>query len=124
MAITLIQIINPATGVEGPPTDNIGNPKGSYVAAMVTINNTGTSPLENDANNDAELLGSNNQVFTPSLSAVADCTNFDNGVYRLEPNESVTGCVAFAMPPGVTPKRFQYAPSSGFANDFAEWLIP
>lgn len=124
LAITLVQIIDPATGVDGPPTDAIGHPKGNYVAAMVTITNTGKYAFEDDANNDAELVGSNHQDYTPALSPVTECTNFDNGAYRLEPGESVTGCVAFAMPPGVHPIEFKFAPASGFAGNFGEWLIP
>ncbi|MGH3958498.1 DUF4352 domain-containing protein [Mycobacterium sp.] len=124
MGVTLTQIINPANGAVGPPRDNNGNPNGSYVAVMVTIKNTGNSALEDDANNDAALVGSNNQTYTPALGAVTECTNFDNGVYRLQPGESSTGCIAFVMPSGVSPSKFKYAPASGFANDFGEWLIP
>jgi hypothetical protein len=123
MAITLARIINPATGAEGPPTGDNGKPSGRYVAAMVTIKNTGKSALEDDANNDASLVGSNNEVYTPALSAVTECTNFDNGIYRLAPGESVTGCVAFALPSNVNPSRFKYTPSSGFAADFGEWSL-
>lgn len=124
MAITVTKIINPATGADGPPTDDNGNPNGSYVAAVLTIKNTGKSALEDDANNDGSVVGSNNEIYTPALSAVTECTNFDNGVYRLEPGESVTGCIVFALPLKVSPSKFKYAPSSGFADDFGEWLIP
>lgn len=124
MAVTLIKIINPATGAAGPPTDANGNSNGTYVAAMVTIKNTGKSALEDNADNDGALVGSNNEVYTPALSPVTECTNFDNGTYRLEPGEAVTGCIAFAMPAGVNPSKFKYAPASGFAEDFGEWLIP
>ncbi len=124
IAVALTKIINPATGADGPPADENGNPNGSYVAAMVTVKNTGKSALEDNANNDATLVGSNNETYTAALSAVTECTNFDNGTYRLAPGESATGCIAFVMPSGVGPTKFKYAPASGFANDFGEWLIP
>jgi len=125
LAITLTNIVNPATGTDGPPTDDSGNPNGStYVAAMLTIQNTGNDARSDDVNNDAALIGSNNQTYTPDFHSVTGCTNFDNGTYHLGPSESASGCVVFVMPPGVTPTKLKYTPSSGFASDFGEWLIP
>lgn len=125
LAVTLSQVINPATGTDGPPTDDNGNPNGStYVAAMLTIKNTSTSARKDDANNDAVLVGSNNQDYTADFDSVAECTNFDSGEYQLGPGESANGCVVFVMPPGITPAEFNYTPSSGFASSFGEWLIP
>jgi hypothetical protein len=125
LAITLVKVINPATGTDGPPTDDKGNPNGNtYVAAMLTIDNTGTDARSDDVNNNAALVGSDNQTYTPTLGTVTECTNFDNGVYHLGAGESTTGCVAFVMPPGVAPTRLKYTPSSGFASDFGEWVIP
>lgn len=125
LAVTLTKIINPATGKDGPPTDDSGNPNGStYVAAMLTVNNTSNKARKDDANNDSVIVGSNNQDYTPSVFSVTECTNFNEGQYQLGPGESVNGCVVFVMPPGVTPAKFKYTPSSGFANSFGEWLIP
>lgn len=123
--ITLTKVINPATGTQGPPTDDNGQPNGStYVAAMLTIKNVGTSAVEDDANNDAVMVGSNDEDYATDLHPVTECTNFDVGVYRLDASESARGCVVFVLPRGVTPAKFKYTPSSGFANDFGEWLIP
>ena len=124
LAVTLTKIINPATGTSGPPTDDKGNPRGTYVAAMLTVHNTSTSARKDDANNDAVLVGSDNQDYSTALGSVTECTNFDEGEYELRAGESVNGCVVFVMPPGVKPAKFKYTPSSGFANSFGEWLIP
>lgn len=123
--ITLDQIINPATGEQGPPTDDDGKPNGgTYVAAMLTIKNTGTTAVQDDANNDAAMVGSNDEDYATDLHTVKECTNFDDGIYRLDPGESERGCVVFVLPKGVTPARFKFTPSAGFALDFGEWLIP
>lgn len=123
--VTLTQVINPATGKQGPPTDDSGKPNGSnFVAAMLTIKNTGGSPLQDDANNNAVMVGSNDEDYATDLHSVTDCTNFDEGVYRLDPGESVRGCVVFVLPKGIAPAKFTFTPSSGFADDFGEWLIP
>jgi hypothetical protein len=123
--ISLNQVINPATGETGPPTDDQGNPNGDvYVATLLTIKNTGSSALQGDANNDSTLIGSNNQSYSADFDSVTECTNFNSGGYQLGVGESATGCVVFKLPPGITPVKFQYNPASGFASDFGEWLIP
>ena len=42
----------------------------------------------------------------------------------VDAGESASGCVVFALPPGVSPAKVKYAPSSGFADDFGEWQLP
>lgn len=124
-AVSLNQVINPATGTDGPPTDDNGNPNGDiYVATLLTIKNTGSQAFQGDANNDSTLVGSNNQDYQADFDDVNECTNFNDGSYQLGAGESVTGCVVFVLPPGVTPAKFQYSPDSGFSNSFGEWLIP
>lgn len=124
-SVTLNQVINPATGSNGPPTDDQGNPNGdAYVATLLTIKNTGSGAIQGDANSDATLIGSNNQSYTADFDDVNECTNFSNGSYQLGAGESATGCVVFVLPPGVTPAKLQYSPDSGIGGNFGEWLIP
>jgi hypothetical protein len=120
LAVTLSEIINPATGKLRPRGDS----KDTYVAAMLTIKNTGTTFLKDDVNNTSALVGSNNQTYTPVFTGVTECTNFMAGVFELRDGESATGCVVFIMPPEVTPTKFKYTPSSGFSDDIGEWQIP
>jgi hypothetical protein len=124
-AVTLTQVINPATGADGPPTDDNGNPNGdTYVATLLTVKNTGTQSFQGDANSDSTLIGSNDQSYTADFDDVNECTNFNSGSYQLGAGESATGCVVFVLPAGVTPAKFQYSPDSGFSSNFGEWLIP
>ncbi|MEO8816431.1 MAG: hypothetical protein ABI307_14965 [Mycobacterium sp.] len=118
VGVTLVQIINPASIAHGP-----GEPGKAYVATKMTIKDPGTATIEGDVNVNVSVVGSNDQSYTPDLNNVTECTNFESGAFRLDPGESVTGCVVFALPPGVTPARVKYVPSAGFADDFGEWLV-
>lgn len=119
IAVLLMQIINPAT-----VRDGLGDLDKTYVATRLTITNTGTSTIVGDANNDVSLVGSDDQIYPADFTGVTECTNFTYGQFLLAVNQSVTGCVTFALPPGVTPVKVKYAPSSGISHDVGEWLNP
>jgi hypothetical protein len=118
IAVTLMQIINPATVADG--TGDTGK---TYMAAKLKIADTGPTPVEGAVNVNASVLGSDNQSYKPDFNDVAECTNFESGTFHLGPGESSTGCVVFALPRGVTPAKVIYVPSAGFADDFGEWLL-
>lgn len=118
VAVTMLQIINPATVANGA-----GDPTKVYVAAKLKLLDSGPSPIEGDVNVNVALAGSDNQMYTPDLNNVTDCTNFEDGQFHLAPGDSATGCVVFALPHGVTPAKIKYTPSAGFADDFGEWQV-
>ncbi|MEO6794684.1 MAG: hypothetical protein ABI253_01370 [Mycobacterium sp.] len=119
IAVTLEQVINPATVAPGP-----GDPGVTYLATKLKIADPGTVAIDGDVNINVSVLGSDGQRHTPDLKDVRECTNFDSGLFRLDPGESATGCVVFALPRGVSPTKVKYLPSSGFAEDFGEWTLP
>jgi hypothetical protein len=125
VAVALNQVIDPATGTDGPPRDTNGSlTNSSYVATVITIVDIGSKPIRDDANDDAALIGSDGRDYTPDFdAAVSHCRNFNSGEYSIGPGEKATGCVAFALPAGVAPAALQWAPA-GFSNDSGEWLIP
>lgn len=85
---------------------------------------TGGSAPDGAVNVNVSVVGSDDQSYTADLSNdVAECTNFESGLYHLSPGESTTGCVVFARPTGVTVAKVKYTPSEGFASDSGEWLI-
>lgn len=118
VAVTLVQIINPATVSDGK-----GEPGKTYVAVEMTIADTGTAAIEGGVNVNATVIGSDNATYAADLNDVAECTNFDEGVYHLNVGESTTGCVVFALPNGVAPAKVKYTPSEGFAHEFGEWQV-
>lgn len=119
VAVTLTQIVNPATVADGK-----GDANKTYVATKLTIVDTGTTAIEGNVNVNVSVIGSDNQSYAPHLGDVTECTNFNEGTFHLAAGESATGCVVFELPRGVTPAKVKYEPSAGFAADFGEWLVP
>ncbi|KLO30006.1 hypothetical protein ABW16_06965 [Mycolicibacter heraklionensis] len=119
VTVTLEKVINPATVTPGP-----GDPGVTYVATQFTIANPGTATMNGDVNTNVWAFGSDGRRYAPDLKDVGECTNFDSGMFHVAPGESATGCVVFALPAGVSPAKVRYAPSSGFAEGFGEWLLP
>lgn len=117
IAVQLLQVINPATVADG-----MGEPGKPHLATKLTITNTGTSTVVGNANSDVAVVGSDEQTYTADFAQVSECTNFVNGEFLISPGDSVTGCVVFALPPGVTPAKVKYMPSSGISHDVGEWL--
>lgn len=118
IAVTLEQIINPATA-----KGDSGDPGSGYVATKFTIADPGTTDVDGNVNINVSVSGSDGQTYTPDLNDVNECANFKSGMFHLTPGDSVTGCVVFALPHGVSPAKVRYQPSSGFADDFGEWLL-
>lgn len=121
LGITLTQVIDPAQGADQFTTPDSGK---RFVAVDLSIKNNGHSTYSDDANNDTSLIGSDNQSYTPDFDSVSECTNFDNGQITLAAGESVTGCVVFQLPTGVTAAKVQYTPDSGFSGSTGEWQVP
>lgn len=118
IAVTLEDIINPATVTPGP-----GDAGVTYIATKLKIADPGTVAIDGDVNINVSVLASDGKSHVPDLKNVSECTNFDSGLFRLDPGESATGCVVFALPHGVSPTKVKYLPSSGFAQDFGEWTL-
>lgn len=119
VAVTLDKLINPATVKRGP-----GAPGTTYIATQFTIANPGTETMNGDVNTNVWAFGSDGRRYAPDMKDVGECTNFDSGMFHIAPGGSATGCVVFALPAGVSPAKVRYAPSSGFAEGFGEWLFP
>ena len=118
--VTLNQVIDPATGADSFSTPDNGK---RFVGIKMTIQNTGSSTLNDDANITVSVIGSDNQSYTPDFNSIAECTNYDNGSYTLAANESVTGCTTFQLPTGITVTRVKYEPTS-LGGTSGEWLNP
>ncbi|MGO9457072.1 MAG: DUF4352 domain-containing protein [Acidimicrobiales bacterium] len=111
--VQLDAVIDPARGAstfDVPPSGT------RFVAAVFAVTNKGTSVYTNDANNDASVIGSNDQQYTASFYTLSGCTNFDYGLVNLQPGAQLTGCVSFAIPNGVGVSRVQWASTSGFGS--------
>lgn len=119
LTVTLKQVIDPARAAlsEKPPSGM------RFVAAKFTVTDRSASQdLTDSADDNASLVGSNNQVYSPYLATASGCTNFDNGQYRLGPKESATGCVMFQVPAAVGVAEVKWTTNSGFGN-WGAWKV-
>jgi hypothetical protein len=119
VAVTLVQVINPATVPNG--WGNVGK---TYIATKLKITNTGRSTIVGNSNSDVSVVGSDNHSYRPDLATVTECEDFAYGWFLLAAGASANGCVVFGLPPGVTPLKVKYVPSSGISHDVGEWLNP
>ena len=70
------------------------------------------SPHDEDANNDAVLVGSNGQSYTADFSEIAGYTNFDHGTLQVAQGDTETGSVTFQVPDGVKLAKVHWTPGT------------
>jgi len=119
-SVLLQQVYNPAQG-----SDSFDQPSSGdyFVGVQVQITNTGSSTLDDDANSNVVVVGSDNQDYTANFSTIAECTNFNDGEYTLTPGTSISGCITFQLPDGVNPAKVQFTTDGGFGTNTAEWTV-
>jgi hypothetical protein len=119
MTVTLVEVLDPA-----PPADEFSAPKdGSrFVGVRMRIRNDGPGVLDESPDNDLELIDGKGQRYSTSLDGIEGCQDFPGSV-RLREGDEALGCVSFEVPTSEAPVRIQFTPSSGFADDTAEWAI-
>lgn len=87
-----------------------------FVGVQLMLSNPGTATVSDDANIDTAIIGSDDQEYGASFDSLSGCTNFDFGEFNLQPGVSLTGCVAFELPMGVSVKRVQFALDGGLGT--------
>lgn len=117
--VTLLQVVQQAA-----PASEFDTPAAGKHLAAAEFHVTAISAVDENANNDATTVGTNEQVYTAALSSVAEGTNFANGDITLQPGGSLTGWVAFELPDGVNVAKVVWTPSAGFSSSTAEWVVP
>ncbi|MGV0626674.1 DUF4352 domain-containing protein [Mycolicibacter minnesotensis] len=119
IAVTLTEVIAPATVPNG-----WGAAGKTYLATKLRIENTGTTTIVGNSNSDVSVVGSDDQSYQADLATVTECHDVAQRWFLIAAGASTTGCVVFALPPGVTAAKVRYAPSSGISEDVGEWLNP
>jgi hypothetical protein len=115
--VTLVKVIDPARGAS--QFDSPDNGK-RFVGAVFTIKAVTGSPQNEDANNDAVLVGSNGQNYSADFANIVGYTNFDSGTIHVAQGDTVTGAVTFQVPDGLTVSTVQWSALSGFGS-MVEW---
>jgi hypothetical protein len=109
--VTLVKVIDPAQGADEFSTPDNGK---RFVGIAFKIKALKGSPQDEDANNDAAIVGSNGQVYSADFDDIAGYTNFDNGTIHVAQGDTQTGSVTFQVPDKVKVAEVQWTASGGF----------
>jgi len=115
--ITLAKVIDPAKGANQFSAPDSGK---RLVGLVFRIKALSGSPQNEDANNDAALIGSNGQTYSADFVGIAGYTNFDTGVIHVAQGDTVMGAVTFQVPAGVAVSKVRWNTLSGFGST-VEW---
>jgi hypothetical protein len=119
--VTVVKVIDPSS----PANPLLGAGPGSrLVAVEVRISNAGTATLDDDADNDLSVAGSNRHSYIPNFGGAAGCADFSDGAFTLKRGASATGCIEFQVPDRVAVERVMFTLESGLGPQTAVWSIP
>lgn len=120
--VTLTKIIDPAHS-----SDRVTPSNGErFVGAVFTIKAiTGDGPQQENAENDAALVGSGGQTYIPDIIPITGYTDFAVGEIHAVPGGSTTGAVTFQVPTGVKVSKVQWSTFSSFGvRSTVQWNVP
>jgi hypothetical protein len=117
--VTLVKVIDPAKGADEFSTADNGK---RLVGAVFTIKALSGSPQNEDADNDAALVGSNGQTYNFDVASIAGYTDFSSGTIHVAQGETTTGAVTFQVPDGVKVAKVQWTAGSGFGST-VQWDV-
>ena len=110
--VTLVKVVDSAQGAAGPfDTPDNGT---RFVGAVFRITGVTGSPKDDDADNDAVLVGSNGQTYTCDFNDIAGYGDFNDGVIQVAQGGTTTGAVSFQVPDGVRVTAVQWSSANGF----------
>jgi hypothetical protein len=111
----MTQVIDPATAT-AYETPDAGT---RFVAVEMTVDNIGSETIDDDANLDVSVVGTDSQGYTADFDSVSECTNFDSGEFTLTPGQSEIGCVVFQLPTDVNVETIGFNDSA--PGGIASW---
>jgi hypothetical protein len=118
--VTLATVIDPAQGENQFTVPDAGK---RLVGLVFRVKALTGSPQDEDANNNAVIIGSNGQNYSADFDGIAGYTNFDHGAIHVSKGETVTGSVTFQLPNDVKVSTVQWTALSGFGAT-VEWIGP
>jgi hypothetical protein len=118
--VTLTKVVDPAKGENQFTVPDAGE---RFVGLVFRVKALTGSPQDEDANNNAVILGSNGQSYAADFEGIAGYTNFDHGAIHVSKGETVTGSVTFQLPKAVKVSTVQWTALSGFGST-VEWIGP
>ncbi len=118
--VTLAKVIDPAKGENQFTVPDAGK---RFIGLVFRVKALTGSPQDEDANNNAVIIGSNGQSYAADFDGIAGYTNFDHGAIHASKGETVTGSVTFQLPENVEVSTVQWTALSGFGAT-VEWIGP
>jgi hypothetical protein len=117
--VTLLKVIDPAQGADEFSTPENGK---RFVGIVFKIKALNGSPQDEDANDDAAIVGSNGQTYSADFDDIAGYTNFDNGTIHVAEGDAETGSVTFQVPDKVKVTEVQWTAGGGFGST-VQWDV-
>jgi hypothetical protein len=117
--VTLVKVIDPAPGADqfnAPDSDS------RFVGAVFEIKALKGSLQNENANNDAAIIGSNGQTYHADFDAIDGNTNFTNGSVKVAQGDTATGAVTFQVPNGIKVTELQWTGASGYGST-VQWHV-
>ena len=118
--VAMAKVIDPAKGENQFTVPDAGK---RFVGLLFQVKALTGSPQDEDANNNAVIIGSNGQNYAADFDGIAGYTNFDHGAIHVSKGETVTGSVTFQLPEDVKVSTVQWTALSGFGAT-VEWIGP
>jgi hypothetical protein len=117
--VTLVKVIDPARGAD---QFNTPDPGKRFVGVVFTIKALSGSPQDEDANNDAAVVGGNGQTYNADIDRITGYTNFSDGQINVAQGDTTTGAVVFQVPDGIKVTSVQWSAASGFGST-VQWDV-
>jgi hypothetical protein len=102
------------------PYETTQNPADHMAAARFTITGV-TGQSSDDADSDANAIGTDTTEYQASFTEIADGPNFNSGEFEAGPGQTVSGWVPFEIPSGQRVASVQW--SAGFDGPAATWTL-
>ncbi len=117
--VTLAKVIDPAQGA-----DQFSTPDGGkhFVGIVFRVMALTGSPQDEDADNDAAIVGSNGQTYSADFDDIAGYTNFDSGTIHVAQGATETGSVTFQVPDHIKVTEVQWTAGGGFGST-VQWDV-
>lgn len=112
--VTLAEVLDPATpGLFDPEPGN------RYMGLRFVITNRGDGVWSDSPSNSVSVIGDDNTQHSATFADIVEGTHFASTTAA--PGDLRQGWIVVELPVATAPSRIRYTPSSGFADETAEW---
>jgi hypothetical protein len=104
------QVLDPAAGANSFDAA----PQGQHLVGVeYVIKGVSGATVNDSADNDGTVQGSNGQIYQANFTALAAGTDFASNGFTVSPGTSETGWEGFQLPDGVSVKAIMWTPDQG-----------